>query len=136
MRAFLKNYRQSPRKVRLVANVVRGKDVEKALTALSFLPKKAAMPMKKLIESAISNAKNSADKKPEDLMVKKVEVDDGMSFRRLEYRARGSANLLRKRTSRIAILLGDKEKKDLLEQTDEKETVAVENKESDKEKKT
>jgi len=57
MKAFLKNYRQSPRKVRLVANLVKGKNVDKAIIELDFLPKRAGIPIKKLLLSAIANAK-------------------------------------------------------------------------------
>jgi len=104
MRASLKNYRQSPRKVRLVADLVRGKNVEKALVLLSFLQKRAALPVKKLLESAVANAKQDG-KNPADLVIKNIEVNEGIVFKRLEYRARGSANTLKKRTSRIAIEL-------------------------------
>ena len=72
-KAILKNYRQSPRKVRLVANTVRGQKVSKALVNLSFVPKRAAEPLKKLIESAVANATNNSDVKLEDLVVKSIQ---------------------------------------------------------------
>lgn len=117
MKASLKNYRQSPRKVRLVANLIRGKSISHALSTLSFLPKRAASPMKKLLESAVSNAKQAHGKDQDSLVVQKVNVDKGIVFKRIEYRARGSSNLIKKRTSRISIELGsvEKEKEDIQE---------------------
>ncbi len=104
MKARLKNYRQSPRKVRLVANLVRGKSVVRALTALSFLDKKSAAPIKKLIESAVSNAENKGSKK-EDLAVSDIQVDEGVSFTRFRPRARGRAAPIKRRSSHININL-------------------------------
>lgn len=104
MKARLKNYRQSPRKVRLVANLVRGKSVLRALTSLSFLDKKSATPIKKLIESAVSNAKNKGAKE-EDLVVSDIQVDEGISFTRYRQRARGRAAPIERRSSHINIKL-------------------------------
>jgi large subunit ribosomal protein L22 len=106
MRATLKNYRQSPQKVRLVADAVRGKSVLHALTALSFLPKRAALPLKKLIESAVANAKESGAS-ADNLMIDRIAVDEGIVFKRLEYRARGSANVINRRSSHISVVLGE-----------------------------
>ena len=104
MKARLKNYRQSPRKVRLVANLIRGKSVLRALTSLSFLEKKSALPIKKLIESAVSNAENQGSKK-EDLVVSDVQIDEGFSFTRYRARARGRAAPIKRRSSHINIVL-------------------------------
>ncbi|MCW9054486.1 MAG: 50S ribosomal protein L22 [Candidatus Pacebacteria bacterium] len=109
MKAFLKNYRQSPRKVRLVADLVRGKSVLRALTALSFLEKKSALPMKKLIESAVSNAEQQGVKR-EELKVSEIKVDEGLSFVRFRARARGRAAPIKKRSSHIHVALGKVEK--------------------------
>lgn len=108
MKAFLKNYRQSPRKVRLVANLVKNKPVDKALIILSFLPKRAALPMKKLIESAIVNAKqvNGTDK--DNLIVQNIRVDKGFVFKRFRARARGRSAPIRKRTSHVLVQLTEK----------------------------
>ena len=108
MRAFLKNYRQSPRKVRLVANLVRGKEVSRALTSLAFLPKRAALPVRKLILSAVSNAKQGAGRDEKDLVIKNIQVDEGFTFKRIEYRARGSSNVIKKRTSHVLVELGER----------------------------
>ena len=109
MKAFLKNYRQSPRKVRLLADLIRAKDVQTARLLLSAAPKRAALPLRKLLDSAISNAKREGG--GGDLFVKEVRVDVGPTLKRTMPRARGSAYLIRKRTSRISLVLGEQEKR-------------------------
>ena len=106
MKAILKNYRQSPRKVRLVANLIRGKRVQKALTTLLFLDKKSALPIKKLLESAVSNALQKGEAKKDELTVKDIQVNAGISFIRYRPRARGQAAPIRRRTSTVKIALG------------------------------
>jgi large subunit ribosomal protein L22 len=108
MKAVLSNYHQSPRKVRLVADLVRGKRVADALTALSFLEKRAALPFKKVIASALANAK-SAGKEENLLVIGKVTVDKGTVSRRFMPRARGSASPINRRSSHIAVQLIEKE---------------------------
>jgi large subunit ribosomal protein L22 len=103
-RAELKNYRQSPRKVRLVADSVRGKRVAEALTLLSFVPKRAALPLQKLVLSALANAKNLSLAE-ENLIIKEMRVDAGATLYRRQPRSRGMANPLRKRTSRVSVTL-------------------------------
>ncbi len=110
MKARLKNYRQSPRKVRLVANLIRGKSISRALTALLFLEKKAAAPIKKLIDSAVSNALIQGEKK-EALIVSDIRVDEGTSFIRYRPRARGRAAPIKRRSSHINIKLAGVESK-------------------------
>lgn len=107
MKAVLKNYRQSPRKVRLLADLVRGKKVEKALETLSFVNKRASDPFAKLIRSAVANAQ-SLGVSPDALVIKKVAVDKGMVLKRFMPRARGSASRIHKRNSHISIELGTK----------------------------
>ena len=104
MKATLKNYRQSPRKVRLVADVVRGKTVPVALAQLRFMDKRAAGPIAKLITSATANAK-SAGHNPENLKVKTVRVDKGLVLKRFMPRARGSASRINKRNSHVYVQL-------------------------------
>lgn len=106
-KAQLNNYRQSPRKVRLVADMVRGKRVEDALTTLSFMPKRAALPVQKLLSSALANAKNLSIP-TENLVVKDIAVDGGRILYRRMPRARGSAFVIRKRTSHISVTLEEK----------------------------
>ena len=111
MKAFLKNYRQSPRKVRLIANLVRGKKVDDALVSLSFVDKRAADPVKKLIQSAVSNAKSGGTSDSKDLIIKSIQVDKGFIFKRFRARARGRAAAIRKRTSHVFVELGEKVEK-------------------------
>lgn len=105
MKAVLKNYRQSPRKVRLLADLVRGKKVNDALHSLQFVDKRASGPFAKVIESAKANAVQSG-KNPDHLIIKKVAVDKGTVFRRFMPRARGSASPINKRSSHITVELG------------------------------
>lgn len=107
MKAILKNYRQSPRKVRLIADVVRGKKVTDALNALQFVEKRASEPFAKVIRSAAANAK-AAGAEASNLIVKKVSVDKGTTLKRFMPRARGSASRINKRSSHITVELGVK----------------------------
>ncbi|PCI28471.1 50S ribosomal protein L22 [Candidatus Kaiserbacteria bacterium] len=107
MKAFLKNYSQSPRKVRLVADLIRGKDIEKAKALLTFIDKKSAPALKKLLESAVANAKD-LKKNTDNLIVKDIRVDSGMSLRRWRPRAFGRATPFRRRKSKVTLVLGDK----------------------------
>lgn len=107
MKAFLKNYRQSPRKVRLIADLVRGMKVKKALETLSFVNKRAALPFTKLIESAVANAK-AQGVDTEALIVKTIVVDKGIVLKRFMPRARGSASRINKRSSHLKVELGTK----------------------------
>jgi large subunit ribosomal protein L22 len=107
MKAFLKNYRQSPRKVRLLADLVRGKKVSEALTTLQFVDKRAADPFAKVIKSAVANAADQGQN-VENLVVKTVTVNKGVTYRRMMPRARGSASRINKRNSHILVELGTK----------------------------
>lgn len=107
MKATLKNYRQSPRKVRLVANLVKGKGVRQAEAELFFLPKRAADPVAKLLASAVASAK-LAGNDAENLMVKNVTVDKAPTLKRIMPRARGSASRINKRSSHITLTLAEK----------------------------
>ena len=107
MKAFLKNYRQSPRKVRLVAGLIRGKKVNEAIVELNFLAKRAGLPLKKLLLSAVSNAKQSGIEK-DNLFIKELRVDKGITMKRMMPRAMGTGHRINKRTSNINLLLGEK----------------------------
>jgi large subunit ribosomal protein L22 len=107
MKAILKNYRQSPRKVRLLAGLVRGKKVTDALATLQFVDKRAAGPFAKVIASAVANAKDHG-KNTDNLFVKSVAVDKGTVLKRSMPRARGSASRINKRNSHISVELGEK----------------------------
>ena len=106
VKAQLKSYRQSPRKVRLVADLVRGKKVNDALALLSFTTKRASNPFGKLISSAIASAKGLSIP-PENLIVKEISVDAGATLYRRRPRSRGMANPIRKRTSHISVILDE-----------------------------
>ncbi len=102
---MLKNYRQSPRKVRLLADLVRGKKVKDALATLQFVDKRAAGPFAKVIASAVANAKDKGAA-VETLKIKTVRVEKGMVMKRFMPRARGSASRINKRNSHIIVELG------------------------------
>jgi large subunit ribosomal protein L22 len=107
MKAFLKNYRQAPRKVRLVASLVKGKNVAQAIAELDFLAKRAGLPIKKLLLSAVGNAK-SMGIDMENLFIKELRVDKGITMKRMMPRAMGTGHRINKRTSHLNILLAEK----------------------------
>src|SRR5688572_25802678 len=107
MKAFLKNYRQSPRKVRLVAGLVKGKSVEDAIAELNFLAKRAGEPIRKLLLSAVANAKQQGVEM-ENLFIKELRVDKGIVMKRMMPAAMGSGHKINKRTSHLNILLAEK----------------------------
>ncbi len=108
--AQLNSYRQSPRKVRLVADAIRGKSTKEAKVKLDFIVKRATDPLHKLLNSAIANAKNvGAD--IDNLWVKAITVDEGKILYRRRPVSHGSAHTLRKRTSHIKLVLTEKLKK-------------------------
>jgi large subunit ribosomal protein L22 len=109
MKAKLSQYRQSPRKVRLVANAVKGKPVDEALRRLRFLTKRAAKPVAKLIESAVANAEENDGKRRGDLTIENITVDKGPTLKRFRPRARGRATRINKRTSHINVTLSENE---------------------------
>lgn len=110
MRAFLKNYRQSPRKVRLVASLVKGKPVSQALVELDFLAKRASLPLKKLVVSAVANAKQKGAEQ-DNLFIKDFIVNKGLVMKRIMPRAMGSASRINKRMSHVTVVLGEKKVK-------------------------
>jgi large subunit ribosomal protein L22 len=107
MKAFLKNYRQSPRKVRLVATLLKGKKVAEAVAELDFLAKRAGEPIKKLLLSAVANAKQMGIE-AENLYIKELRVDKGIVMKRMMPAAMGTGHRINKRTSHINILLAEK----------------------------
>lgn len=103
--AKLRYLRMSPRKIRLVADLVRGKRVEEALTQLQFSPKQAALPLAKLLKSAVANAAHNHNIKDEPLVVQTITVNGGPVLDRWMPRAFGRASSIRKRTSHITVVL-------------------------------
>ncbi len=108
MKAELYNYRQSPRKTRLVADMIRGKRVTDALVQLEFLTKRASTVFHKLISSAVANAVNNNKVAQDNLFVKEIQVNKGVTMKRVRPRSRGMANRINKRTSIITLVLGQK----------------------------
>lgn len=106
MKATLTNYAQSPRKVSLVAGLIRGKSVEAAKRALAFLPKKSTPVIAKLLDSAVANAKKAGV--ADSLFVKSITVNKGSVIRRFIPKARGRAAGFRRTRSIISIILGSK----------------------------
>jgi len=104
MKAELKSYNQSPRKVRLVTDLVKGKKISDAIRQLSFLPKRAAGPIAKLIESAVANAKEQGGN-PDTLRVKNITVDSAGMITKYKPRAMGRAAPVRHRKSRVSVTL-------------------------------
>jgi len=99
--------RMSPRKVRLIVDLVRGLPVVEADAQLSFFKRAAAGPVLKLLRSAVANAEHNFKLDPADLRVKTITVDGGPTLKRFRPRAHGSAAPIRKRTSHITIVLSD-----------------------------
>ena len=109
VRAVLKHTRAAPRKARLVGNLIRGKNVNEAINALTFLRKRVAIKIQRLLKSALANAEeNHKVLDVDDLYVKNVRVDKGVVWRRQIPRARGMATAIKKRTSHITIILDEK----------------------------
>lgn len=104
---MLKNYRQSPRKVRLIADLIRGKDIASARAALAFMPKKSVPDIQKLLDSAVANARTSGHNS-DSLVVKTVSVDKGSVLRRFKPMARGRAARFARTMSIIRMELGAK----------------------------
>jgi large subunit ribosomal protein L22 len=107
VRSIYKYARISPFKAREVTREIQGLPVSAALDLLAFTPKKAAFLINKTLKSAIANAENNANLKPDGLVVKEAVVGEGPTFKRIMARARGSASRILKRTSHIRIVLTD-----------------------------
>ncbi|MGO1246725.1 MAG: 50S ribosomal protein L22 [Oceanisphaera sp.] len=100
--------RTSAQKARLVADQVRGLSVDKALNILTFSPKKSAVLVKKVLESAIANAEHNEGADIDELTVAKIFVDEGPTMKRIRPRAKGSADRIMKRTSHITVVVSDR----------------------------
>ncbi|MBO4575580.1 MAG: 50S ribosomal protein L22 [Neisseriaceae bacterium] len=109
MRAYAqhKNARISAQKARLVADLIRGKDIEDALNILTFCPKKGAGLMKKVLESAIANAEHNEGADIDELKVVTVFVDKAGSLKRFRARAKGRGNRIEKQTCHINVTVGN-----------------------------
>lgn len=107
--ARLTGARISAQKVRLVADQIRGKGVEEALDLLTFSPKKAAVIVKKVLNSAIANAEHNEGADVDELKVSTIFVDEGMTMKRLRPRAKGRADRILKRSCHITVKVADSE---------------------------
>jgi ribosomal protein L22 len=105
VRASARYVRTAPRKARLVADQVRGLQIEKARALLQFSPRSAARDIAKLIDSAASNAENNHELVADDMMIAEITVDEGPTLRRFRPRALGRATRINKRTSHISVAL-------------------------------
>ncbi len=109
VRAVAKYVRISPRKVRIVMDLIRGKSVADALAILKFTPKRGAVLITKVLNSAVANAENNFDMDAENLFVTKCFVDQGPTIKRIHPRSRGQAFSILKRTSHITVIVSEKE---------------------------
>jgi large subunit ribosomal protein L22 len=110
VKASLKHTRTTPQKARLVANLIRGKNVNDAINILAFTRKRVAEKIQKLLKSAIANAEeNHKVLDVDDLRIKNIMVDEGVTWKRNMPRARGSATTIQKKTSHITLILEEKE---------------------------
>ena len=111
VKAHLKNLRISPRKIRLVVDVIRGMNVYDAKIQLGFINKKASQPVLKLLNSAVANARNNFNLNENDLYVSEIFVNEGATLKRWIPRAQGRAAKIQKRTSHITVELAENENK-------------------------
>lgn len=112
VRATLKYYRMSPRRVREIADVIRGKRVEEAQNILDFTNRRAAPALKKLLNSAIANAENNFSLDPDKLVIARITVDEGPMWKRFITKSHGRASRVVKRTSHVTIELSEHKEKD------------------------
>ena len=105
VRATAKYVRVAPRKARLVVDQIRNKSVEQALELLQFNNRAAAVPVAKVVNSAVANAENNHGLRGADLVIAKAFVDEGPTLKRFRPRAKGSASRINKRTSHITVVV-------------------------------
>lgn len=125
MRAYLKNYRQSPRKVRIVANLIKGKTAERALLILDTTPKRATRQLTNLVKSAVANARHKDGADIKDLFIKEIRVDKGLTMRRYMPKAHGRATRFDKHASNISLTLAINKKQQTTDKKEEKPKVVT-----------
>lgn len=108
IKASAKYIRMSPKKVRLVSGLINGLEIEQALNQLKFVNKRAAKPIKKLLDSAIANAINNFNLEKSNLFIKSIVADEGPTLKRWRPRAFGRATPIRKRSTHISVVLAEK----------------------------
>ncbi len=109
VKSVYKNARISAKKMRDVAAAVQGMSVSRATDVLSYSPKKGAYLLNKTLKSAVANAEHNNGLNADELVLKSVRVDEGITYSRSMQRARGSANRIRKRTAHITVVLASPE---------------------------
>ncbi len=109
VRAIAKDVGISPRKVKLVVDMVRGKKVEDALTVLKFAPTPAAQAVAKVVKSASANAENNYQMMPSELKIVYITANEGHTFKRYRSQARGRVSPMLRRSSNITVLVSDEE---------------------------
>jgi large subunit ribosomal protein L22 len=107
-RALVRGITMSPRKIRVVANLVRKKSVEEAIGMLDLMPKKAAKIIAQAVRSAAANAENTAEVSVEDLHIEAISVDGGTTNKRWMPRSMGRANRINHKTSHLTVVVGSK----------------------------
>ncbi|MBN3490951.1 50S ribosomal protein L22 [Acholeplasma equirhinis] len=108
-KAIARTVRIAPRKARLVIDLIRGKNIKEARAILMFTPKAASPIITKVLNSAIANATHNLSMNEEKLFVKEVWVNESMTMKRMLPRAKGTGNLIKKRTSHITVVVAEKE---------------------------
>ena len=106
-RAQARNVRVTPMKARRVVDLIRGLPAQEAAVLLQFAPQSASEPVGKVLDSAIANAVNNHSMTADDLVISRVYVDEGPTYKRIRPRAQGRAYRVRKRTSHITVVLTD-----------------------------
>lgn len=109
VRATARYVRTSPRKLRPIAGVVRGKKVEEALTILRFLPSPSARTVARVVKSAVANAENNFEMTPSDLRIVEIYIDGGRSMKRFRAGPRGRVKPILKRSSHITVVVKEEE---------------------------
>jgi large subunit ribosomal protein L22 len=135
IKARLNYLRIAPRKVRLVADLIRGKKAQDALALLNFAIKRPGLPIMKLLSSAIANAHNNFHIEPENLFISKITVDEGPMQKRWMPRARGVAGPIHKKTSHVTLILEERGGKNGMTKEVGKQELKTENKAIKEEKK-
>jgi large subunit ribosomal protein L22 len=108
-KASAKTVRVTPRKARLVIDLIRGKDVKEAQAILMFTPRAASPIILKVLNSAIANAEHNDNMNPENLYVKEAFINEGVRIKRLLPRAKGQGDIIKKRTSHVTVVVAERE---------------------------
>jgi large subunit ribosomal protein L22 len=108
-KAVAKHIRVSPRKARQVIDLIRGKDIGEAFAILRFTAHKATLPISKVLKAAVANAEHNYELNADVLFVKEAFVDEGPTFKRVMPRAQGRADMIKKRSSHITVVVCEKE---------------------------